>query len=298
MPVMDGLAATAAIRRLAGGEAIPVLAMTANAFEEDRLKAMMAGMNDHLGKPVDPDLLYRALVKWLPVKAVAIPSVEGDPVASACLAKQDDGTGPTSARMTELANIDGLDATGGLNRICGDEGFYFSLLEQFCRQHGRDGGVLTEKLAVGDRTGMAQVAHALRGVAGALGAEKVQQLARTLEEAIRTEAAEDALQLALQQLVEALASLVAKLQSVFGHVQPMAPISGKKSAAQPVRETLLTLVELLSRNDVAAADVFESSRAMLEQALGVDVRRLGWQIENYDYADAVATVRLLLERDG
>ena len=298
MPVMDGLAASAAIRRLAGGEAIPVLAMTANAFEEDRLKAIAAGMNDHLGKPVEPELLYRALVKWLPVKAVQRQSDDGSPSVAACLSSRPIQAVSRLERINALANIEGLDATNGLNRICGDEGFYLSLLEQFCRQHARDGALLAEKLAIGDQAGMVQVAHALRGVAGALGAEKVQQLARTLEEAIRTEATEDALQLALQRLVEALASLVAKLQAVFCHVQPMAPITGNKSAAQPVRETLLTLVELLSRNDVAAADVFESSRAMLEQALGVDVRRLGWQIENYDYADAAATVRLLLERDG
>jgi PAS domain S-box-containing protein len=297
MPVMDGLAATAAIRRLAGGETIPVLAMTANAFEEDRLKAMAAGMNDHLGKPVEPDLLYRALVKWLPVKTAPGQPVSGSPSAVACLSSRPIGAVSRSETINALANIEGLDATSGLNRICGDEGFYFSLLEQFCRQHAADGGVLTEKLAAGDRAGMAQVAHALRGVAGALGAEKVQQLARVLEEAIRAEATEDSLQLVLQKLVEALSVLVAKLQTVFGNAQTSSPMTRNISAAQPVRETLLTLAELLSRNDVAAADVFDSSRTILEQALGADVQRLGRQIENYDYADAANMVRLWLGRE-
>lgn len=297
MPVMDGLAATAAIRRLAGGEAIPVLAMTANAFEEDRLKAIAAGMNDHLGKPVEPDLLYRALVKWLPVKAAPGPSIVSCPSAPVCQPSRAKGAVPRSERINALANIEGLDATSGLNRICGDEGFYFSLLEQFCRQHAADGGVLTEKLAAGDRAGMAQVAHALRGVAGALGAVKVQQLARVLEETIRAEATDDSLQMALQELLDALSDLVAKLQTVFGNVQKSPPMTSNISAAQPVRETLLTLAELLSRNDVSAADVFDSSRKILEQALGADVQQLGRQIENYDYADAANTVRLWLSRE-
>ncbi|MCG2730429.1 MAG: response regulator [Acetobacterium sp.] len=59
MPVMDGLEATAIIRSMPGGELVPILAMTANAFEEDRRKCIEAGMNDHLVKPMEPEILYK-----------------------------------------------------------------------------------------------------------------------------------------------------------------------------------------------------------------------------------------------
>jgi CheY-like chemotaxis protein len=65
MPVMGGVAATRAIRLLPGKASMPILAMTANAFEEDRNACLEAGMNDHIGKPVDPDVLYATLIKWL-----------------------------------------------------------------------------------------------------------------------------------------------------------------------------------------------------------------------------------------
>ena len=67
IPLMNGYEATKAIRSLENPEraAIPIIAMTANAFEEDRLAAIQAGMNDHLAKPIQIDKLYEMLRKYL-----------------------------------------------------------------------------------------------------------------------------------------------------------------------------------------------------------------------------------------
>ena len=65
MPNMDGLEATRQIRRQASGRHIPILAMTANAFSEDKERCLAAGMNDHISKPVSPEHLYEVMLKWL-----------------------------------------------------------------------------------------------------------------------------------------------------------------------------------------------------------------------------------------
>jgi CheY-like chemotaxis protein len=65
MPVMGGLEATRALRQLPGMATMPILAMTANAFDDDRERCLAAGMNEHIGKPVDPDTFYSTLLYWL-----------------------------------------------------------------------------------------------------------------------------------------------------------------------------------------------------------------------------------------
>ena len=65
MPVLDGLEATRQIRSLPGWKYVPILAMTANAFAEDKLRCVDAGMNDHIIKPYEPELFFSTILRWL-----------------------------------------------------------------------------------------------------------------------------------------------------------------------------------------------------------------------------------------
>jgi CheY-like chemotaxis protein len=299
MPVMSGLAATRAIRQMSGRAHTPILAMTANAFEEDRRNCIDSGMNDFVSKPVDPETLYALLIKWLPrtdgtqsnelvqelatqaegVEAAATDSSEApvEPAASV-------GREPLAQR---LAGIPGMDIANGLARVRGSEDKFERVIELFWRGHESDLDKIEAAMVAEDLAQVEQLAHALKGSAGLIGATLVAEQSTVLLNAIRAKADRELVDQAYAALQPSLRALIDGLKSVRGE---------ESDAQGPVdkdrcRLALSHLERLLEEGDMEAVTFAREESALLNQALGKGAKSILGTIQSFDYTQALAELR-------
>jgi signal transduction histidine kinase/CheY-like chemotaxis protein/HPt (histidine-containing phosphotransfer) domain-containing protein len=196
MPVMDGYTATRLIRGLdrPGVHELPILAMSARAMADDAEKSLEAGMNGHIAKPIDPELLYAEIAKW-------IPGAERSRTLGETAPQLDAG-------LHGLAFIAGLDTSVGLRRVGGSPVQYVKQLRRFCSAFHDHGEKVAAHLASGSWAEATRAAHTLKGVAGTIGALDLSEQSGRLEDLYRASESDAGL---LERLSDNLDALVRSL---------------------------------------------------------------------------------------
>ena len=175
LPVMDGPTATKIIRQLPGYAQTPIIALTANAFHEDRQTCLDAGMNDFISKPVRAELLMEKLAHWLG-QSVTMPAAVHVPV---------DQTPPDSDRLRALfAAIPDIDCDDPIVTETEPER-YFEYLCEFAKSYGSSMSRLRDLLREGARPDATELVHSLRGTSGMIGIHGVFRSASALEQSLK-----------------------------------------------------------------------------------------------------------------
>jgi PAS domain S-box-containing protein len=296
MPVMDGFEATAAIRATRWGHSLPIIAMTASAFADDRRRVLDAGMNDFVSKPVDPQQLLRTLSRWLPQHPPAAETAaDAGPakVASAALSQ------PTMAQQQAMlpAQLDGFELAQTLDRLGHDPELVLRVLRQFLSDFEPDdwAGQFDAALLGGQRAIAQRLVHTLLGVAANVGAVRLQAAAAELLAVLKDQAGQaEGDPARLQQcrddcqhaLRAANAVLQAALPATRGQAQPAQP----ESALQDLAE----VEQLLRRHRLVPALLLASLHQHLgPHAAANELGTLRAQIDVFDFESALKTVKAM-----
>jgi CheY-like chemotaxis protein len=302
MPVMDGIRATKAIRALPRGNQVPILAMTANAFEEDRQQCLAAGMNDHVSKPVDPEALFSALLKWLPKKmahTTAHPS-ELAPLTTPTATLASVPVAPVDIH-TALHAIEGFDYQQGLKGVRGKLSLYLQLLSKYAAMHRDDVALILGHLQAQQHSEALRLAHSLKGMAATLGATQLQGLAAQLESGIKNQLSNSeisALAAEVNRVQQTLIEAITALPTVESVANNPAPPSQPAAAPAEIdwmllRSGLNQIEALLVEDNIQVNQLIRRHVILFQRAFGHAATELERLIQACEYQSALELIASL-----
>ncbi len=277
MPVMDGYEATRKLRTQERFKDLPILAMTANAMAGDREKVLAVGMNDHIAKPINVAEMFTIMARWI---------TPSEPLEEAFVP-----VGEQVGAEQEIPELPGINVAAGLTTTQNNHKLYRKLLLKFRESEADFAEQFRQAITGDDMEAARRYAHTLKGVAGNIGAEEVQQAAATLESACREDTVPEEINQLLEAVAAALSPVIAGLSVLE---QAETPIPARIVDPEKRNALVSQLRALLEDDDTDAADVIEE----LQEVAGTGdhttvLRQLAKSIGEYDFEQALAELEKL-----
>ncbi|MFK5894542.1 MAG: response regulator, partial [Pseudomonadota bacterium] len=273
MPVMDGYEATRQLRRQECFKDLPILAMTANAMLGDKEKALQAGMNAHIAKPINVRDMFTTMASWIK------PSNPDREISSSL----DDTIYDSPLSEHSLPELKGIDTTAGLATCQNNHKLYRKLLIKFKQSETDFSEQFKQAQAIDGSKATTRCVHSLKGVAGNIGAKDVQYTAQRLELACHEHQSAEVIGPLLDEVVYSLSIVLESLEAIK---EPTAKLAVEDEAldTEKLKSLLMQLRELLEDDDADAADVVEEIEALPGIASQrIILKRLLKAIDNYDF---------------
>lgn len=294
MPVMDGLTATKAIREREDPyfKKVPIVAMSARAFQKDKEECFDAGMNDYVVKPIDPSHLYEVLSHYLKVAAEGpeiqnrtLVSVSNSPLVS------DD-----AEFVSQFSDVRNFDASSGLYHANNNKTLYLKILQGFVADYGGNGFELRKLIESSKYEEATRITHTIKGLCGTIGSKHVQGLGAAVENTLSQKKQDfteyNAFENALRDLIE---DLKVALKNIATEQTTRVEKKNDPQANEKLKKALVDLhaaVESCSSTqckriiDGLERIVFAKNQEEL-------INQLKDQVDDYDFGEAEKTIKEL-----
>ncbi len=284
MPEMDGYTATIEIRKMLRYHNLPIVAMTADAMVGVEDKCLEIGMQDFVTKPINPEILFNCLVKWI------IPSDESkskEKNKELLQTKQ-------SYTKESLPNLQTIVTSEGLKRIGGNTSSYISLLSKFYDNNQQFINTATEHYNNGETNQLLRMLHTLKGVSGNIGAKSLHEVVIEVENEIRNNKNTE-IEILFNQISEKLNPV---LQEIKNSIIDKA--SEKQSSKTEVlfdkgkvMSMLNKIVPLLEENDAQAIEIANELTTTAGYIEHLD--EIQEALKSYDFDTALVLVKKINE---
>ncbi|WP_394172693.1 PAS domain S-box protein [Thalassotalea litorea] len=284
MPVMDGYSATRKIRELEEYKDIPILAMTANAMAGDKEKALQAGMNDHIAKPINVETMFQIMANWINTDKRQPAQPSNLPIVS-------------NVKTSLPPKMITINVNDGLRRAMNNSLLYQKLLLGFSKSQQGFKAKFRAAIEHNDVDEAVYLAHTLKGLAGNIGAFDVQQNAEVLEQQARSGNLSFA---TMQQVTRPLEMAINEINVKVPELDSPSELEENQSREEKVDEKCIDeLMRMLADYDTATTDFITTHRTNLRSILGASLfTQLTRSIERYDYETALQDLQTFIQEQA
>lgn len=273
MPEMDGFEATKKIREI--DAEIPIIAMTARNMYDEKEKCYQVGMNDHIAKPIDPELLMEMVSKWAKNISNLNDYSKISPDKSA------------ESMEKSFPRIYGIDTQKGIHRLSGNMELFEKLLYKFATEQIE----IVEKIKnnLEDYELLQSQAHLLKGVAGNIGATQVYQLSGQLERMAELKSPLSELKAIAEDVVQEFHKVSTEIVLMVTNKEQT--ISNEAVNNENIDEMIVKLADMLKRGDVEGITYFNKIRPALKDILGEGLfQTIDAYITRYEFDEAAVAI--------